>query len=555
MTITDNTTAQRFPKRSSRRRFNAQLSLLIITGAQLMVVLDSTIVNVALPAMGTYFHKSQTDMTWTLSAYTLAFGGLLLLGGRSGDILGRRRMFIVGLSLFTAGSFLAGIATSFPMMLVGRVVQGVGGAIAAPTALSLIANEFKEGAERTRALAVYAAVSGAGAALGLLLGGILTNFVSWRWVLFVNVPIGLVLIAGARSRLRETERLQGRFDLVGAFLSMGAVVSLVYGFIHVAHTSWGNPETWALFTSSALLLLAFVLVEARIAAPMMPLRIFSNTSRSGAYLVMLVVGAALFGQFFFVTFFVQQVRGFSALETGFAFLPVAIVIGITSQVASRLLARVGPKRLIVAGTMTLAVALFWLSTVDAESSYPAVLLPGILVMAVGLGLLFVPLTTVAVSKIARTDTGLASALLNVGQQVGGAIGLSVLATVSTTASKGFAGGHEASLRAAVGTLPAPAQPLVAARLSSSSRNPVRPADVATLVNRLPVDEQAPVAHFFQGPYLDFSHQAQAQGAGSAFLAAAIFALVAVVVGSVMIRVTKRDVRAAAPSDESIVDAQ
>ncbi len=550
MTVTKNGAAERIADRPSGGRFSPGLALLIITGAQLMVVLDSTIVNVALPAMGTYFHKSQTDMTWTLSAYTLAFGGLLLLGGRSGDILGRRRMFMVGLSLFTAGSFLAGISTSFSMMLVGRVVQGVGGAIAAPTALSLIANEFKEGAERTRALAVYAAVSGAGAALGLLLGGILTNYVSWRWVLFVNVPIGLVLIAGAKFKLRETERLRGRFDLVGAFLSMGAVVSLVYGFIHVAHTSWGNTETWALFTASVLFLLAFLIVEARIAMPMMPLRIFSNTSRSGAYLVMLVVGAALFGQFFFVTFFVQQVRGFSALETGFAFLPVAIVIGITSQVASKLLARVGPKRLIVAGTTTLAVALLWLSTVDADSSYPAFLLPGILAMAVGLGLLFVPLTTVAVARIAGTDAGLASALLNVGQQVGGAIGLSVLATVSTSASKGYARDHEASLRAAVGTLPAHAQPLVAAKLNSS--NQIRPTDVASLVNGLPVDQRAPVARFFQGPYVEFAHHAQAQGAGSAFFAAAMFAVVAIVVGAVMVRVTKGDVSTSAPSDQPVV---
>src|SRR3954451_23303594 len=248
-------------KSRARRAAHPGLVLLIIAGAQLMVVLDGTIVNIALPSMGHYFNKSQTDMTWALNAYTLAFGGMLLLGGRSGDILGRRRMFMVGLTLFTIGSFSAGLATNFTELLIGRVVQGLGGAISAPTALSLIANEFEEGPARTRAFGVYAAVSGAGAALGLLLGGILTNYFTWRWVLFVNVPIGIALIAGAYFYVHQSERLKGRFDVVGAVLSVGGLVAVVYGFIHVANTSWGNTQTFLVFGAAIALLIAFVVYE------------------------------------------------------------------------------------------------------------------------------------------------------------------------------------------------------------------------------------------------------------------------------------------------------
>src|ERR1700759_4935713 len=230
--------------RGARRQAHTALILMVIAGAQMMVVLDGTIVNIALPSMGRYFDKSQTDMTWALNAYALAFGGLLLLGGRMGDILGRRRMFILGLSLFTIGSFLAGVAPSFGLLLAGRAVQGVGGGIASPTALSLITTEFEQGQERTKAIAVYAAVSGAGAALGLLLGGILTNYLSWRWGLFVKVPIGLVLLTGAFLSLHQSDRLQGKFDFPGALLSVGGMVATVYGFIHVAHSGWGNTQTY-----------------------------------------------------------------------------------------------------------------------------------------------------------------------------------------------------------------------------------------------------------------------------------------------------------------------
>ena len=333
------------PERGARRHAHPALILLVIAGAQMMVVLDGTIVNIALPSMGRYFDKSQTDMTWALNSYALAFGGLLLLGGRMGDMLGRRRMFIVGLGLFTLGSFLAGIAPSFGLLLAGRAVQGVGGAIASPTALSLITTEFEEGEDRTRAIAVYAAVSGAGAALGLLLGGILTNYLSWRWVLFVNVPIGVVLITGAFLYLHQSERLRGTLRLPRRRCCRSAgLVATVYGFIHVAHSGWNNAQTYGVFAAAVVLLVAFVLFEARVAAePMMPMRIFENRNRAGTYLVMLVVGAAMFGMFYFVTFFVQGVREYGPLKTGVAFLPVAFVIGIVSQVIAKLMPQLRPE--------------------------------------------------------------------------------------------------------------------------------------------------------------------------------------------------------------------
>jgi EmrB/QacA subfamily drug resistance transporter len=502
--------------------------------------------------MGQYFGKNQTDMTWALNAYSLAFGGLLLLGGRSGDILGRRRMFIVGLSLFTTGSFLAGIAINFPMLLAGRVVQGLGGAIAAPTALSLITNEFEEGAERTRALAVYAAVSGAGAALGLLAGGLLTNYFSWRWVLFVNVPIGVLLMVGAFLFLHQTERLKGKFDLLGAAMSVGGMVSLVYGFIHVAHDGWGNTETFLVFTVSVLLLVGFGLYEAYVAAtPMMPMRIFENGSRLGTYLVMLVVGAAMFGMFYFITFFIQGVRDYSALKTGFAFLPVAFVIGITSQIVAKLLPKYGPKALIVIGTSILTIALLWLSTVDAHSSFARVLLPGELVLALAMGFLFVPLTTVAVSKVADTDAGLASALLNVGQQVGGAIGLSVLATVFATSAKGYANDHVQSLQQALAKLPGSLREPLGRFVSKSGGNGVQPADIKKFVDGLPASERGPASGFFNGPYRDFAHDLQAHASGRGFFAGAMFAVAAILIAVFVIKIKKEEVPTESPAEAAV----
>ncbi len=524
MTGTDAATAT--SKGAARRATHPALVLLIIAGAQLMVVLDATIVNIALPSMGDYFHKTQTDMTWALNAYTLTFGGLLLLGGRAGDILGRRRMFIVGLALFTIGSFTGGIASSFGLLLFGRVIQGVGGAIASPTALSLITVSFEEGRERNRAIGVYAAVSGAGAALGLLLGGILTEYLDWRWVLFVNVPIGIVLIGGAFLYLHEGERLKGKFDFLGAFFSVAGMVTLVYAFIHVANTGkWATPSSVGLFTAALLLLVTFVLLEAFVIEdPMMPMRIFENRSRSGAYLVMLVAGAGLFGMFFFLTFFVQQVMHFSALKTGLAFVPVAFVIGIVSQIVAQLLPKVGPKALITTGSVLLTGALLWLSTVTADSTYWGKIFPGMMVLAIGMGFIFVPITTVAVSKVRDTDAGLASALLNVGQQVGGSIGLSVLATVAATAGRNASKSKVSELAAQAKAGQIPSGTLqhfgeVAGRQSGGK------ASTAALHDNIAVHAVA---------------QVQAHSASAGFMAATIFGGVSIVVALLMINVKKSD---------------
>ena len=542
MTETLPASAPRGHERGARRHAHPALILLIIAGAQMMVVLDGTIVNIALPSMGHYFDKSQTDMTWALNAYSLAFGGLLLLGGRAGDILGRRRMFIVGLSLFTLGSFLAGIAPSFGLLLAGRVVQGLGGAIASPTALSLITTEFEEGEARNRAIAVYAAVSGAGAALGLLLGGVLTEYFTWRWVLFVNVPIGIVLMVGAFFYLHHTERLKGRFDFLGALVSVAGMVSLVYGFIHVAHSGWGNTETVVVFAAAIVLLASFVYYEAKVAAaPMMPMRIFENRNRAGSYLVMLVVGAGMFGMFYFITFFVQGVREYSALKTGFAFLPVALTIGVSAQIVSRLLPRLGPKVLISTGTVLLTAAMVWLSRVSVHSGYASTLLPGMLVLAVAMGCLFVPLTTTAVSGVSDTDAGLASALLNVGQQVGGAIGLSVLATVFQTSANNFAAAHKATLMKAIGALPGDLPQRIGARIAQAGNSGLQPDDIKKFVGSLPHVEQPYAMKFFAGPYHEFGRELQAHASGQGFFGAAVFAVVALLVALFVINAKKADV--------------
>lgn len=524
MTTTSNRAGQSVS--TARRVAHPALILVLIAGAQLMVVLDATIVNIALPSMARYFDKNQTDMTWAINAYTLAFGGLLLLGGRAGDILGRRQMFIVGLALFTIGSFLGGIAPNFELLLAGRVIQGVGGAIASPTALSLVTTSFPEGKERTRAFAVYAAVSGAGAALGLLLGGILTEYLDWRWVLFVNVPIGLLLIAGAFLYLPNSERLKGRFDFVGAGLSVAGMVSLVYGFINAARDGWSNGVTVGCLVGAVVLLVGFVLFEMRTPDPMMPMRIFSNRSRSGAYIVMLVIGAAMFGMFYFLTFFVQGVMGFSSLKAGVAFLPVSAVIILGSGVVAQILPRVGPKVLISIGTVLMTGALFFYATVQADSGYLDKVLPGMLILAAGMACIFVPLTGVAVAKVRATDAGLASALLNVGQQVGGSIGLSVLATVAAKAATSSGKSHAAEL---------------SARVKSGELSQSVLGHYAELAKSAGSGLGAPGSARQDSIAVRAFNEVQAHSAAMGFLTAAIMGVVAIIAAVVIINVKRDDV--------------
>ena len=420
---------------STPRVAHPGLALAVIAGAQLMVVLDITIVNIAIPHIMTALAFSSTGLAWVLDAYALAFGGLLLLGGRAGDILGRRRMFIVGVLLFAGASLLGGFATSEAWLIAARALQGVGAAIASPTALALVSTTFAEGPARNRAFGVYAAVAGAGSAMGLLLGGILTDALSWRWVFFVNVPIGILLATAAVYVLPRGDRMAGRFDIPGAVTGTAGVGLLSYGFIHAASDGWSNTATIVSFVLAAVLLAAFVAIEARSPQPLMPLRLFNRRSRWGSYLIMLSIGASLLPLFFFLTQFVQNILGFSAIQAGFAFLPLSATVIITAQVASILVPRVGVKALILPGSLLLTGGMFWLSTITVESTYVGLILPSMVVIAVGMGLLFVPVTLTAVSGVERRDAGIGSAMLNVQQQVGGTLGLAALVTVSTTATR------------------------------------------------------------------------------------------------------------------------
>jgi EmrB/QacA subfamily drug resistance transporter len=417
------------------RGHHPAIALAIIAASQLMVVLDASIVNIALPNIQQALHFSTTSLSWVLNAYTLTFGGLLLLGGRAGDILGRRRVFIFGIAVFTFASFLGGLATSSGWLLAARALQGVGGAIASPTALSLITTNFPEGRERNRAFGVFAAVSVSGAAIGLLAGGMLTEWLSWRWVLFVNVPIGVVLALVARSYITESDRQPGRFDLGGALTSTAGMALLVYGFIRAAQSGWSDGLTLASFLASLVLLSVFFVVETRTRQPITPLHMFRDRNRAGSYGMMLALSAAMFGMFFFITLFVQDVLGYSPLRAGIAFLPITGALVLASQFAARSLPTLGPRRLMSAGALLAVAGLAWLSQISVGSGYVDGILGPMLLFGAGMGSLFVPLTIVAVSGVERHEAGAASSLLNVSQQVGGSLGLSILVTVFGTASR------------------------------------------------------------------------------------------------------------------------
>ena len=414
------------------------LALAVIATAQLMVVLDATIVNVALPHIQTALGFSGSNLEWVVNAYALAFGGLLLLGGRSGDLLGRRRIFIFGILLFSLASLLGGFATTQEWLLGARVLQGVGGAFAAPTALSLIAVTFPEGQPRNRAMGVYAAMSVAGGAVGLIAGGLLVQYLDWRWVFWVNVPIGLLVAFFATRVLPESERRRGAFDLPGAITGSLGLASLVYGLSSAATSPngvshWGDTKVIVSLVASVVLLVAFGFIEVRSKHALVPMRVLRNRNRTGAYLIMLCVGTALFGMFFFLTVFVQSVWGYSALGTGIAYLPMITMVMVASGIASQLVSRIGARPLLLAGTAIATGGMFWLSRITENSHYASGLLGPMLVTALGMGLTFVPLSLVALAKVANNDTGVASSLLNTGQQVGGAIGLAILGTVAWSA--------------------------------------------------------------------------------------------------------------------------
>ncbi|SEF85698.1 drug resistance transporter, EmrB/QacA subfamily [Thermomonospora echinospora] len=409
------------------------IALLVIAMAQLMVVLDGTITNIALPSIQTDLGVSEANLAWIVNAYALAFGGLMLLGGKAGDLYGRRRVFRLGVAVFTAASLLGGFANGEAMLIAARVLQGVGAAVAAPTALSLIATTFPEGRPRNRAMGVYAAMSGLGATLGLLLGGTLTEYLDWRWVLFVNVPIGLAVLAGTGS-LGEGERGHGRLDVPGALTGTTGMIALVYAITRGGEHGWGDRITLAGFACAAVLLAAFLALQARGRNPMLPLRLLRDRNRAGSYSAMLFIGAGMFATFYFLTLYMQLVLQYGAVETGLAYLPFSLGMGVSAGVGSQLASRVAPRTLAAPGLVVAAAGMGWLGTLTPDSSYTTALMPAMFVTAVGLGMSFVPMTLGAVSRVAEHETGIASALLNSAQQVGGALGLAALSTISTTAA-------------------------------------------------------------------------------------------------------------------------
>src|SRR3984893_9128908 len=498
----------------ARRQAPGFLVLLVIVGAQFMLVLDTNIMNVALPTLGRYMHQSQTSLTWTINCYTLAFGGFLLLGGRVGDLIGRREALTIGLVLFSVGGLLGGLAMTFPILLIGRVIQGLGAALAAPAALSLLSTSFTAPDERRRAFVVYSAVSGAGAATGVLLGGVLTQFVSWRAVLLVNVPIGVALVAGAYLYLHRSERHRGRLDLPGALLSVLGMVALVYGFIHAANTSWANRITVIALAAAVVLLSGFFWWENRAKDPMLPMRVILDRNRGGSSLVMIIAGAGIYSMAYFVTFFVQQVMHFDPIKTGLSFLPLSIIIVTASQAMTKLLPRYGPRPLVATGTALLATGLlFWHFQITANSGYWDSIFPGLVISALGVGFIFVPMTITAVTGVRDTDAGVASATLNVGQQVGGSIGLAVLATAAAIAGRNSTASTIAALKSRVQAGEIPTNVIPHVRDLIAARSGATPTTAA----------------LHDGTALHAVAQIQAHSTDAGFLVGGLIALVAVVV--------------------------
>ena len=420
---------------SAQEPRNLGLALAVIAVAQLMVVLDVAIVNVALPSIQRSLHFSGTDLEWVVNAYAVAFGGLLLLGGRAGDLFGRRRVFVIGTILFTAGSLAGGVAMTSTFLIAARAAQGIGGAIVAPTALSLLADTFAEGTQRNRALGVYSAVSAAGGALGLLLGGVITTYLSWRWILFVNVPVGLLLALAAPRVLVAAKGRPGKLDLPGAITVTAGATLLVYGLSRAATHGWSDSLTVTTLAVASALLIGFVVIEARSDQPLMPLRIFTNRNRSGAYALSLAVGATLSGMLFSLTLFLQNVLGFSPLQAGLAFLPTTAGVVVGAGVTSRLIGRIGPRMPMSVGALLAAIGLFWLSGITVHANYVVEVLGPLLVLSLGLGQIFVSTSIVAIAGVTPNESGLASALLNVGRQLGGSLGIAIMGTIATTVAR------------------------------------------------------------------------------------------------------------------------
>jgi EmrB/QacA subfamily drug resistance transporter len=412
------------------RRWRA---LALVCVAFFMTILDVSIVNVALPSIGRSLHASNESLQWVITAYAITFGGFLLLGGRAADLLGRRRMFIIGLTFFSAASLACGFASSLGVLVAARAVQGLGAAIISPATLSIITTTFDEGAERNKALGIWGAMGGSGAAAGVLFGGILTKYLGWEWIFFVNAPVGALVLALTPRFVRES-RIEGvrRFDAAGAVTVTGGLALLVYAISKAPDYGWGSARTIGELIGSAALLVAFLVIEIRTPEPLMPLRIFRIRTLAGSNIVALLLGAVVFSNFFLLTLYVQQVLGYSALKTGITFLATAGTVVVVAGLSQALVTRVGPKPVMVAGMALITGGMLWYTQIPVHGSYASDLLPGYLMVGVGMAFAFIPVSIAALAGVEPREAGLASGLLNTSQQIGGAIGVAVAATVATT---------------------------------------------------------------------------------------------------------------------------
>jgi EmrB/QacA subfamily drug resistance transporter len=421
---------------------NRGLILVIACLAQFMVVLDATVVNVALPSIQRGLHFSPANLQWVVNAYTLIFGGFLLLGGRAADLLGRRRLFLAGVALFAFASMLNGLTQSSTLLILGRGLQGLGGALVSPAALSIITTTFTETSERTRALSVWSAIAAGGAAAGLLLGGVLTDLASWRWVFFVNVPVGIITTMLALRFVPESraENEHRSFDLLGATTITGGLLVLVYGIVKAQAFGWGSARTIGLLAGGAALVALFIAIERRAVAPLVRLAIFRVRSLAAADAALLLVGSAMFGMFFFASLYVQEILGYSPLHAGLAFLPVTVGIAAGAVAAQQLIIRFGVRAVATSGVAIAAAGMLILTGVSVHGSYGS-LLVGLIPLSIGMGLVFVPITLLATSGVGDADAGLASGLFNTAQQVGGSLGLALMSTFAASQTSGLLRSH------------------------------------------------------------------------------------------------------------------
>jgi EmrB/QacA subfamily drug resistance transporter len=416
---------------SARRKL---LTLILLGATQFMVVLDVAIINVALPTIQKALTFSFENLQWVTTAYAITFGGLLLLGGRAADLLGRKRMFLIGLVVFSAASLTCGLATTSGILIAARAIQGIGAAIIAPAALSILVTTFAEGPERNRALGVWGGIAGFGGVAGVLLGGIIVGYLSWRWIFFINVPVGIIVLIASFRVLRESkiEREVKRYDVAGAVSVTAGLMLLVYALVGTLDHGWTSARSLTLFAATILLLIGFVVIEAKGKEPLLPLSIFKNRTLSGANVVGFLVGAGVFSMFLFLSFYMQQILGYSALKTGVLYVPFGLMVIVAAGISQALVTKVGIRTILGAGLLMVAAAQLWFSRAPIDGHYLTALLPGFIIGALGLGFAFVPDAIAALQGVKPDQAGVASGLINTSQQIGGALGVAVLLTIAVS---------------------------------------------------------------------------------------------------------------------------